>query len=218
MIVVLQQPIVGYEGLYDVFSTGSVFSWPRRRSRGGLLRQGLSEGYPMVSLCKQGRHKSYKVHQLVLEAFDGLCPPGQECRHLDGNRLNNLWPLNLEWGTPSENGFDRTEHGTNPSSKITDDQVAGAFQLWERGSLVSLIAVSLGVTDTALRNRMKQLDLAWYKRLAVGNKKLSDSAALWLYERWQAGESKSSLAREAGMDHKALHYRFMNIPQEEIKP
>jgi HNH endonuclease/NUMOD4 motif len=32
-----------------------------------------------------------RVHRLVLEAFVGPCPPGQECRHLNGNPSDNRW-------------------------------------------------------------------------------------------------------------------------------
>ena len=205
--------IAHYEGLYQVCSAGSVLSVPRPRTHGGLLRQGLSEGYPMVSLSRGGVTKSYKVHQLVLEAFDGPCPPGHECRHLDGNKLNNSWPDNLVWGTPRDNGLDRTEHGTNPSSRITDEQVLAAFDSWELGEPVPVLAAGLGVTDTAIRSRMQQLDAARYGRLAVGAKKISDDAILVFYQRWQAGESKRSLAAEAGVDRHALTYRFAKIQE-----
>lgn len=165
----------------------------------------------MVSLSKAGNARSYKVHQLVLEAFDGVCPPGLECRHLDGNRFNNSWPDNLEWGTSSQNNLDRTKHGTNPSCRVTNDQVAAAFDSWESGVTVASLADCLQVTGTALRNRMRQLDSARYARLAVGSAKVSDEAVLVFYQRWQAGESKRSLAAEAGVERHALTYRFEKL-------
>lgn len=48
------------------------------------------------------RRKSYKVHQLVAEAFHGPKQPGQVCMHLDENYRNNR-PENLRWGTQREN-------------------------------------------------------------------------------------------------------------------
>jgi hypothetical protein len=214
-MTVIWSPVVGYEGLYQVCNTGFVFSYPRRGSRGGLLRPGLSEGYPAVSLNKNGTSKSRKIHQLVLEAFEGACPPGHECRHLDGNRRNNEWPQNLEWGTPSENNRDRTLHGTNPSSRLSDDQIRDALTAWENGGTVAVLAVDLGVTKTALRKRMQQLDASRYERLAVGNGKLSDETVLVFYQRWRAGESKRSLAAEAEVDRHALTFRFDKISREK---
>lgn len=47
--------------------------------------------------------KTYKVHQLVCEAFNGPKPfPGAVVMHLDENAANNR-PDNLAWGTQSEN-------------------------------------------------------------------------------------------------------------------
>ena len=65
-------------------------------------------GYPSV---KQGRQR-HTVHTLMLEAFDRSCPPGMECRHLNGNRSDNRWPENIIWGTPHENHQDTVRHGT----------------------------------------------------------------------------------------------------------
>lgn len=68
------------------------------------------------------------VHHLVLEAFVGPKPDGAECRHLDGDPLNNAL-TNLAWGTPQENAEDRVRHGTTNrgqrmwAAKLTDDAV-----------------------------------------------------------------------------------------------
>ncbi len=43
-----------------------------------------------------------KVHRLVCEAFNGPCPPGMVCIHLDEDSKNNR-PENLKWGTQKEN-------------------------------------------------------------------------------------------------------------------
>lgn len=65
------------------------------------------------------------VHRLMLEAFVGPCPPGMECRHLNGvaddNRLENLC-----WGTHLENEMDRRRHGTmaNKNRKLSEASVA----------------------------------------------------------------------------------------------
>jgi hypothetical protein len=51
------------------------------------------------------------VHRLVLRAYVGPCPDGQEVRHLDGNPANNS-VANLAYGTRSENIADMHGHGT----------------------------------------------------------------------------------------------------------
>ena len=48
------------------------------------------------------KNKTYKVHQLVCEAFNGPRKEGQVCMHLDENYKNNK-PENLKWGTQKEN-------------------------------------------------------------------------------------------------------------------
>lgn len=110
-------PIVGYEGLYEVSDLGRVRSLDRRDSRGnrinGRLRvlSVMESGHMVVSLCKTGNQRSVYVHRLVLEAFVGPCPEGQECLHGDGNGLNNRL-RNLRWGTSLENSADASKHGT----------------------------------------------------------------------------------------------------------
>lgn len=109
------RPVVGYEGLYDVSSLGQVWSHPRHGTRGGVLTWAIEriEGaYPKVLLYDgTGKRRTRKVHHLVLEAFVGPCPLGQEARHLDGNPLNADL-VNLIWGTPTANHWDRVRHGT----------------------------------------------------------------------------------------------------------
>lgn len=47
--------------------------------------------------------KTYKIAQLVCEAFSGPKPfPSAVCMHLDENAANNR-PNNLQWGTQKEN-------------------------------------------------------------------------------------------------------------------
>jgi hypothetical protein len=74
-------------------------------------------GYLRIRRRRQGKVETYYIHQLVLNEFGGSCPPGLECRHLNGNRTDNRWPDNLVWGTHRENCEDRIIHGTNPSGE-----------------------------------------------------------------------------------------------------
>ncbi len=62
-----------------------------------------SRGYESVGLTlSTNNQKTCMIHNLVLEAFVGPCPPGHECNHKDGNKTNNHLS-NLEWVTHLEN-------------------------------------------------------------------------------------------------------------------
>ncbi len=101
------KPVHGYEDLYQVSDVGGVRSQrcvlkPRRNRR----------GYLYVNLYRGGQARTFQVHRVVLDAFVGPRQIGQECRHLDGDRLNNRLD-NLTWGTPSENRLDQVKHRTH---------------------------------------------------------------------------------------------------------
>jgi hypothetical protein len=98
---------------------GSV--WSRRR--GGphpgltntwreLAQSTDSCGRKSVRLQKDGRQFNRRVHRLVLEAFDGPCPEGEECRHFPDRDPGNNRRDNLVWGTSQQNKADMVVHGT----------------------------------------------------------------------------------------------------------
>lgn len=103
--------VVGYEGLYVVSTLGKIRSLPRATTRGQLVRQRHdSNGYLMVTLSKNGIRETHRVHVLVLTAFRGLCPPGKEGAHDDGDK-ENCTLGNLAWKTHAENIQDVIRHG-----------------------------------------------------------------------------------------------------------
>jgi hypothetical protein len=112
-------PIPGYEGYYDAADDGRIWSHPRTTTPGGLVNHRLDDrGYHMVTLSKQGKHTTIRVHLLVLLAFRGPCPPGKEGTHDDGDKDNNTL-ANLWWKTHGENISDQVLHGTHPwASKV----------------------------------------------------------------------------------------------------
>lgn len=117
-------PVIRYEDLYEVSDLGRVRSLDRetpvmmpygpttRHYRGKLLKPTLnSHGYPEVGLWKCGVSDNRLVHQLVLEAFRGPCPPGEEARHGPAGKLDASL-ANLCYGTRAENvGADRLRDG-----------------------------------------------------------------------------------------------------------
>lgn len=129
-------PVVGFEGLYEVSNKGRVKSLPcevkyidgrnRHYKHSRILRfkligkvdpHGKAEWrHHGVCLTSKGRGgfgvKTYRlVAHLVLEAFVGPCPVGNQGCHNDGNSLNDCLS-NLRWDTPKNNAADKFKHGT----------------------------------------------------------------------------------------------------------
>ena len=69
------------------------------RQYGGEPTSGQWDGARYLYVLK-GR--TYKVHRLVCEAFNGPPAHGQVCMHIDENAANNR-PENLAWGSQKEN-------------------------------------------------------------------------------------------------------------------
>jgi hypothetical protein len=152
-------PIPGWDG-YEVSSEGQVRSW--RHQTGRLLRPHIlsvskkRNGYLGVTLYIQPRMRYPLIHQLVLEAFVGPCPPGQEARHVDDSDRSNNSLRNLCWGTRKENAQDRDRHGHTPrgeqhhQGKLTEGQVLFIRSELERGRSAYSLAYQFSVSNNML--------------------------------------------------------------------
>ena len=135
---------------YKITKTGRVWSKNIKR----YIIPWKTQGYYYVSLCKNGVVTRKIIHRLVLETYVGKCPKGMECRHLDGNKLNNK-VRNLRWGTRSENTKDRIRHGVwkNPTKR---GELNGNSKLSEIDvRLIYNTYWSSGCTQTVLANKFK---------------------------------------------------------------
>lgn len=114
------KPVVGFQGLYEVSNHGRVKRINiGRDSREKLLKATPNKlGYMLVGLHREGKSNTRRVHRLVLEAFIGPCPEGEEGCHGDGDPSNNCLS-NLRWDTASSNAIDRVAHGTHNMSRKT---------------------------------------------------------------------------------------------------
>ena len=166
----LWQPVVGWEGLYEVNQLGEVRSLDRRgRSglhRGKMLKPNLlKNGYLAVNPSRPGlkRQSPVYVHRLVLEAFWGPAPAAHEGCHRDGDRLNNKLE-NLHWGTSKKNGEDMVLHDRstrgrrNKHCKLLESAV-----LEIRRSTVdpSTTAAAFGISPATVYDIRKRRSWAW---------------------------------------------------------
>lgn len=104
-------------------------------------------GHQKVNLRYRQKNYHRLVHRLVLTGFVGDCPEKMECRHLDGNPLNNYLG-NLRWGTKRENGQDSVRHGTSfLNRKLTVNGVRQIQSRYAMGKQTMLeIAIDFGVS------------------------------------------------------------------------
>lgn len=116
-------PIEGFEG-YFTTPKGQIIG-----PRGKALKGGPDKnGYILVTLRKDGKNFTRKVHRLICEAY-WKKPEGCDfVNHKDGVKDNNH-PDNLEWVTASQNTIHSYETGLQRKgeghgrSKISDEDV-----------------------------------------------------------------------------------------------
>jgi len=146
---------------YYVSEFGDVLSLCRKQGR--FLKQHIQHGYLVVQLKRKGECSTRYAHRLVIEAFYGLPSKCQECRHLDGNRLNNNI-RNLQWGTHPANMADMIQHGHsttgefNPNAKLTVDQVSDIRSRYT-GAIgqQTQLAEEFGVSIVQIHNIVKRV-------------------------------------------------------------
>lgn len=91
--------IKGYEGRYQVSSTGNVKNVKTGKTLKGVPAR---NGYLIVILYNDNGGKHFRIHRLVAEAFIYNPKNKPYVDHIDGSRTNNQVD-NLRWCTRSEN-------------------------------------------------------------------------------------------------------------------
>ena len=94
--------VEGYEGLYQVSNFGKVYSLPRAKAKGGVLKPQINKGYERVILLKERKIETFSVHRLVATHFIENPNKYEVINHIDENKANNFVD-NLEWCTQAEN-------------------------------------------------------------------------------------------------------------------
>ena len=154
--------VPGWEGAYQVSCLGRVKSLARTcATKGGAQRRVPElimnakldkDGYPRITLTRDGIGKTKAVHTLVCEAFIGPRPDKMQTRHLNGDPADNRIE-NLVYGTQEENCADKILHGTDSrgerqgAAKLTDDDIFEIRRLLEADITGLKIAEMFGVSS-----------------------------------------------------------------------
>lgn len=121
------KPIPGWEGYYEASTLGRVRSLARIVIRDGnplrlaarILEPNVHHsGYRRVVLSRAGVRSERLLHAVIAETFHGPRPDGLEVLHRDGNQANSA-PVNIRYGTSSENSRDTVAHGNHPLQSRT---------------------------------------------------------------------------------------------------
>lgn len=100
--------IKGYEGLYKVSNYGRIKSLERKDCLGRSKKEKIlklsedKDGYLLITLHKNKKVKTFKVHRLVAETFVPNPNNYPIINHKDENKINNH-VSNLEWCTVKYN-------------------------------------------------------------------------------------------------------------------
>lgn len=215
------------ESSYRVGIDGSVWSsrvngyehlrGPWRRLKG----EAHIRGYIRVSLrCSCGLRRVF-VHDLVLEAFVGPCPPGMVARHFPDRDTSNNALANLRWGTPQENAADRDVHGTmirgsrSPFAKLTESMVVDIWRLTNEGHSQKEIAALCGVDHSQVSRVLS--GESWSHVDAPGKVfkpryacKVDASDVDEMRKMSASGVSQTEIGRRFGIDRSQVSRRMRN--------
>lgn len=118
----------GYEDTHEISAEGVVRSKPHATTTGRVLTPQVdNNGYTVITICSGGRAKAHKLHRLLLSTFVRPPKPGEEGRHLDGNRSNNDLN-NLAWGSRLDNEADKKRHGTHANTLKRSDPYGHLYE------------------------------------------------------------------------------------------
>lgn len=111
-------PINKYVGLYEVSNFGRIKSLrilckcrlcgSELKERNILTLSKNHDGYLIIGLTKNKKHKIFKLHRLVAESFIKNPEKKQCVDHIDGDKKNNN-VSNLRWVTIRENAIYRSK-------------------------------------------------------------------------------------------------------------
>lgn len=180
-------PAVGYEGRYAVSDLGRVRGLDRIIVRGDGQKQfvrarflrpartGKITPHLRVVFSVNGKKRTMLVHQLVLEAFVGPRPEGQQGRHGPGGSLDNRL-ANLRYGTPVENMADKERDGTalrgetHGGAKLTEAIVLECRRRRAAGESQTSLAAEFGVGVACMSFAVRGITWSWLPGAVPGRR------------------------------------------------
>lgn len=130
------KPVKGYEGLYEVSDLGNVKSLITNRLLS--IRPNDKKEYCQVSLTKNKRKYTKKVHRLVAEAFVPNPNGYPFVNHKDEQKKNNV-ASNLEWCTSEYNANYGTRNERSAKARMNDPKRSKkVYQYDLNGNLVDV--------------------------------------------------------------------------------
>lgn len=216
------RPVVGWEDCYEVSDLGRVRSLDRVDRRGqlhlGRIRRlnlaGPPPGRLHLSLKRDGTEVGAYPHQLVMRAFVGPPPEGQEVLHGPGGPHDNRL-VNLSYGTHVQNMADKHRDGTaragesHYKTKLSADDVAAIRSRRARGetcaALARVFGVSAGTISGIATGRHRRSDGAPETSIAPWRGKLTPEDVAVIRERYAAGGIyQYELAAEYGVTQRMI--------------
>ncbi len=153
--------VIGYENLYQISSLGRVKSLGNggsNNSKERIMKLKLgSRGYYEVSLCKEGKHKSFTIHRLVAQAFLDN-PNNYPCvNHKNEVKTDNRVD-NLEWCTQAYNNIYGTKlERFKNTAKINNINKGNKYRLGKKHSQEAKDKMSKTKRDKRTLNRLKNI-------------------------------------------------------------
>lgn len=167
--------VEGYEGLYQVSNCGKVKSLDKlvkcyygstRLIKGRVLRTRKNkDDYFYLDLSKDGKKRSFYVHRLVWEAFNGKRPEGMEVNHIDEDKSNNsienlnlMTPKqNVNWGTGIERRKKKLINRKDQSKPVLQLDLKGNFlaEYPSQSEAERKLGINQGNINNVLKGRCK---------------------------------------------------------------
>jgi len=109
------------------------------------------------------------VSRQICEIKHGPPPhKSSQAAHKCGNGAGGCYNWkHLRWASPSQNSYDKMDHGTvplgsnHPNAKMTEDKVLEARARWKNGETVTELAKELGVHKASMHDIVHRINWAW---------------------------------------------------------